>query len=226
MCVCKFSKNKIITDHPPTTDDAVHPPPTHRPNLYYVQQHSSAAVRTAVHLVRGEQLLIVGWFLRTLYETGNKKCSSTSSSTPGTRGAVGWFLRTLYETGYKRGEFHCLTILGHLEERASEPPSTTRPPPTTHPPPTIHPRTYPAVLQYSNAAVRRAIHLTREQQPMRWLQCSRAGRYLHLFTRCYSPPRRGPSEPSPGGRFSRSPLAEVGHRRPFFRRHVVVLLCG
>ena len=42
-------------------DDAVHPPPTHRPNLYYMQQHSSAAVRTAVHLVRGEQL--VGWFL-------------------------------------------------------------------------------------------------------------------------------------------------------------------
>ena len=38
--------------------------------------------------------------------------------------------------------------------------------------------------------------------------------------------RRGASEPSPGGRFPRSPLAEVGHRRPFFRRHVVVLLCG
>ena len=36
----------------------------------------------------------------------------------------------------------------------------------------------------------------------------------------------GASEPSPGGRFPRSPLAEVGHRRPFFRRHVVVLLCG
>ena len=43
---------------------------------------------------------------------------------------------------------------------------------------------------------------------------------------CYSPPRRGPSEPSPGGRFPRCLLAEVGHRRPFFRRHVVVLLCG
>ena len=36
----------------------------------------------------------------------------------------------------------------------------------------------------------------------------------------------GASESSPGGRFPRSPLAEVGHRRPFFRRHVVVLLCG
>ena len=36
----------------------------------------------------------------------------------------------------------------------------------------------------------------------------------------------GASEPSPGGRFPRSPLAEVGHRRPFFRPHVVVLLCG
>ena len=34
------------------------------------------------------------------------------------------------------------------------------------------------------------------------------------------------SEVSPGVRFSRSPFAEVGHRRPFFRRHVVVLLCG
>ena len=38
--------------------------------------------------------------------------------------------------------------------------------------------------------------------------------------------REGASEPSPGGRFPRPPLAEVGHRRPFFRRHVVVLLCG
>ena len=38
--------------------------------------------------------------------------------------------------------------------------------------------------------------------------------------------REGASEPSPGGRFPRFPLAEVGHRRPFFRRHVVVLLCG
>ena len=36
----------------------------------------------------------------------------------------------------------------------------------------------------------------------------------------------GASEPSPGGRFPRSPLAEVGHRRSFFRRHVIVLLCG
>ena len=58
---------------------------------------------------------------------------------------------------------------------ASEPPSAT------HPPSTIHPRTYP-VQQYSNAAVRRAIHLTGEQQLIRWLQCSRAGRDLQLFT--------------------------------------------
>ena len=64
-------------------------------------------------------------------------------------------------------------------------------PPTTRLPPTIHPRTYP-VQQYSNAAVRRAIHLTGEQQPLRWLQCSRAGRNY------YSPPRRGPSEGAPG----------------------------
>ena len=112
----------------------MHPTPTHRPNLYYiVQQYSSAAVRTAVHLVRGAQL-------------------------------VGCFLRTLYETRNRRGEFHFLTILGHLGERASH-----------RPPPTMHPRTYP-VAQYSNAAVRRAIHLTGEQQTIRWLQCSRAGR--------------------------------------------------
>ena len=49
-------------------------------------------------------------------------------------------------------------------------------PSTTHPPPTMHPRTYP-VQQYSNAAVvRRATHLAGEQQPICWLQCSRAGR--------------------------------------------------
>ena len=35
------------TAHPPTTDDAVHPPPTHRPNFYYIQENSSAAVRTS-----------------------------------------------------------------------------------------------------------------------------------------------------------------------------------
>ena len=38
------------TAHPSTTDDAVRPPPTHRPNLYYIQQYSSAAI----HLT-GEQ---------------------------------------------------------------------------------------------------------------------------------------------------------------------------
>ena len=38
--------------------------------------------------------------------------------------------------------------------------------------------------------------------------------------------RGGASEPSPGGQFPRSSLAEVRHRRPFFRQNVVVLLCG
>ena len=57
---------------------------------------------------------------------------------------------------------------------------TSEPPSTTHPPPTTHPRTHP--VQYSNAAVRKAIHLTGEQQPIRWLQCPRAGRGLYLFT--------------------------------------------
>ena len=117
-----------VTAHPPTTQDAVHPPPTHRPNLHYIQQDSSAAVRTTVHLVPGEQL-------------------------------VGWFLGTLYETGNRPGVFRFLTILGHLGERAS------RHPPST---PTIHPRTYP-VQKYSDAAVHRAIHLTVELQPIRWL---------------------------------------------------------
>ena len=132
----------------PAKDDAVHPTPTLRPNLsietfttYQVQQYSSTAVRTAVHLVRGEQL-------------------------------VGWFLRTLYETGNRRGKFHFFDDT-RPSRGASEPPSTT------HPPPTIHPRTYP-VQQYSNPAVRtcRALHVTGEQQPMHWLQCSRAARDL------------------------------------------------
>ena len=87
------------TAHQPTTDNAVHPLPTHRPNLYYIQQYSSAAVLTAVHLVRGEQL--VGWFLRTLYD----------------------------ETGNKRRQFHIfLTLLGHLGERASRHPPPTHGP--------------------------------------------------------------------------------------------------
>ena len=169
------------TAHPPTTDDAVHPPPTHRPNLHYIQQYSSAAVRTAVHLVRVEQL--DDWFLRTLYETGNKRRD--------------------------------LTILGHLGERASR----HRPPPTTHHPPTDLPST--AVQQcsstWSNTPDKRAAADSLVTMLSGW-----AG-----FAIVYSsPPRRGPSEPSPGGRFPRSPLAEVGHRRPFFRRHVVLLLCG
>ena len=63
------------------------------------------------------------------------------------------------------------------------PPPAHLPPPTTHPPPTHHPWTYP-VLQYSNAAVRRAIHLTGEQHSSRFVgyKCSRAGRDLQLFT--------------------------------------------
>ena len=36
--------------------------------------------------------------------------------------------------------------------------------------------------QYSNAAVRGAIHLTGEQQPIRWLQCSRAGRDFTTYS--------------------------------------------
>ena len=111
------------TAHPPTTDDAVHSPPTHRPNLYYMQQYSCAAVRTAVHLVRGEQLRVVGWFLRTLYETGNR-----------------------------RGEFHFLTILDHLGERASR-----HPPPTHHPPPTIHPPFTHGPNQYSSTAMQQYV---------------------------------------------------------------------
>ena len=177
----------------------------------------------------------------------------------------------------------------------------SEPPFTTHTPFTIHPQTYP-VQQYSNAEVRRATHLTGEQRPICWLQCSLAEGNLQLFPiphhaggqaksarvadsahgerrrlnaavigpgvvvlaldagalvvscLCLCPwlnwpksiskvyyslefqknnsgqPRRkrakGVSEPSPGERFPRSPLAMMGHRRPFFRRHVVVLLCG
>ena len=55
-------KTPNVRNGPSTTEDAVHPPPAHRPNIY-IQQYSSAAVRTAaVHLVRGEQL--VDWFSR------------------------------------------------------------------------------------------------------------------------------------------------------------------
>ena len=100
------------TAHPPNMDDAVYTPPTRRPNLYYIQQDSSAAVRTAVHVVRAAQL-------------------------------VGWFLRTLYETGNIRGEIPFLTILGHLGERASRrPPPTHHPRPTHHLPFTHEPTQY------------------------------------------------------------------------------------
>ena len=76
------------TAHPPTTDNAVHPPPTHRPNLYYIQQNSSAAVRTSeqqcssayssIHLVRGAQL--VSWFLRNRKQ--QKKYSHVQNGPP------------------------------------------------------------------------------------------------------------------------------------------------
>ena len=77
---------------------------------------------------------------------------------------------------------------------ASEQPSTT------HPPPSIHPRADP-VHQYSNAAICRAIHLTGEQQPIRWLQCSRAGRDLQLCTI----PRHA------GGQAKRARVADSAH---------------
>ena len=53
--------------HPPRTTQCTLHPPTDQTFTTY----SSAAVRTAVHLVRGEQL--VGWFLATLYETGSRR---------------------------------------------------------------------------------------------------------------------------------------------------------
>ena len=107
---------------------------------------------------------------------------------------------------------------------ASEQPPTTHPPThhsppiTHHPPPTTH---YP--LQESNsAAVRRAIYLAGEKQPVRWLLLFSCWVGLPIVDD--SPPRREPSEPSPGGRLRRSPLAELGHRRPFIRRHVIRMM--
>ena len=102
--------------HPPRTRQCTLHPPTHPPThqtfttcsstavqQYVHQNNSSAAVRPAVHLVRGAQL-------------------------------VGWFLRTLYETGNRRGGGYFLTILGHLGERASRRPPPTHHPPCTHEP--------------------------------------------------------------------------------------------
>ena len=100
------------------------------------------------------------------------QCSSTYSSTPGMRGAVIWLVLEDLVRNRKQTGGLSIFVDTRPSRRASEPPSTTHPPPNTHPPPTIHPRTYP-LLQYSNAAVRRAIHLTGEQQSIRWLQCSR-----------------------------------------------------
>ena len=67
------------TAHPPTTDDAVHPPPTHRPNLYYVQQNSSAAVRTLERQCSSST-----------YSTAVQPCSSTYSSLHLVRGWAGF----------------------------------------------------------------------------------------------------------------------------------------
>ena len=105
----RMIRNGPTTHHGRRSAPYTHPPT--KPLLheqYSSQQHvhqnnSSAEVRTAVHLVRGAQL-------------------------------VGWFLRTLYETGNRRGGVHSLTILGHLGERASRRPPPTHPPPCTHEP--------------------------------------------------------------------------------------------
>ena len=98
--------------HPPRTTQCTLHPPTDQTfttysrtavQQYLHQNNSSAAVRTPVHLVRGA--LLVGWFLRTLYETGNR-----------------------------RGGVHFLTILGHLGEWTSRRPPPTHHPPCTHEP--------------------------------------------------------------------------------------------
>ena len=69
------------TVHPPTTDDAVHSPPTHRPNLYYIhtaeQQCSSTYIRTAEQQYAQQYI-------------------------PGTRGAVRWLVLMKQEKAKKR----------------------------------------------------------------------------------------------------------------------------
>ena len=87
---------------------------------------------------------------------------------------------------------------------ASEPPSIN------HPPPTIHPRTYP-LQQYSKAAVGRAIHLTGEQQPIRWLQCSRAGRQCNCLL---FPATPGAKRAVPGRAISTLPPRRGGAPTP------------
>ena len=47
---------------------------------------------------------------------------------------------------------------------------------------------------------------------------------FHFFND--SPPSRGASDPSPGGRLSTPPARRVGHWRSFFRRGHGGLLCG
>ena len=106
----------------PRTERPTHPPRTtqctlHPPTDQTFTTYSRTAVQQYVqqYTLRGEQL-------------------------------VGWFLRTLYETGNRRGEFHFLTIIGHLGERASR-----RPPPTHHPPSTHVP------TQYSSTAMQQYV---------------------------------------------------------------------
>ena len=114
-----------------------------------------------------------------LLQTAVQQCSGTYSSTPGTRGAVSWLVleETLYETGSRRGEFHVLTIPGHLGERASR-----RSPPTHHTPSTHGP------TQYSSAAMQQYIeqytgHASNNNSRfVGYNQCSRARRDLQLFT--------------------------------------------
>ena len=94
------------------------------------------------------------------------------------------------------------------------------PPTTYHPPPTTHPPSVHGPTQYCGTAMQQYV----EQYTG---QASSSRFALGGICNCllfHATPR--PSEPSPGGRFPCFPLAEVGHRRPFFRRHVVVLLCG
>ena len=103
----RTQKDSHVQNGPPTHHGRRSAPSTHpRPNLYYIQQTSSAAVRTP------EQPC------SSTYSTAEQQCSSTYITT-----AVQQY-----------------------------------------------------VQQYSNAAVPRAVHLTGEQQPICWLQCSRAGR--------------------------------------------------
>ena len=117
----------------------MHPTPTHRPNLYYIQQNSSAAVRTS------EQQCS-----RT-YSTAEQQCSSTyirtavqqyvQQYTPGTRGTVSWLVLMKQETAKKK--LPCT-------ERPTHPPRTTQC--------TLHPPTDQTFTTYSTTAVQQYVH--------------------------------------------------------------------